>query len=76
MVYTRARSREYDLGDLRLRAHSLNRLGNWLTNVGRTAESLATLYDALAAFEALGDAQGIAETHERLGMANGMMATP
>lgn len=70
--FTRALDLANTIGDPRLRAHSLNRLGNWLTNVGRTAESLATLYDALAAFEALGDAQGIAETHERLGMANGM----
>jgi DNA-binding CsgD family transcriptional regulator len=70
--FTRALDLANTIGDPRLRAHSLNRLGNWLTNVGRTAESLSTLYDALAAFEALGDAQGIAETHERLGMANGM----
>ncbi|MBK9713444.1 MAG: AAA family ATPase [Kouleothrix sp.] len=60
------------IGEPRLRAHSLNQLGNWQTNVGRTAESLQTLSDALRAFEALGDQQGIAETHERLGMANGM----
>ncbi|MEO7912893.1 MAG: AAA family ATPase [Roseiflexaceae bacterium] len=70
--FTRALDLANTIGDPRLRAHSLNRLGNWLTNVGRTTESLSTLYDALAAFEALGDAQGIAETHERLGMANGM----
>jgi DNA-binding CsgD family transcriptional regulator len=70
--FTRALDLANTIGDARLRAHSLNRLGNWLTNVGRTTESLSTLHDALAAFEALGDAPGIAETHERLGMANGM----
>ncbi|HJZ46222.1 MAG TPA: AAA family ATPase [Roseiflexaceae bacterium] len=70
--FTRALDLANTVGDPRLRAHSLNRLGNWLTNVGRTAESLSTLHDALAAFEALGDAQGIAEAHERLGMATGM----
>jgi DNA-binding CsgD family transcriptional regulator len=59
-------------GEPRLRAHSLNRLGNWLTNVGQISASLHTLSDALALFEALGDQQGTAETHERLGMAAGM----
>lgn len=60
------------IGEPRLRAHSLNRLGNWQTNVGRTSASLQTLSEALRVFEDLGDRQGIAETHERLGMAYGM----
>jgi DNA-binding CsgD family transcriptional regulator/tetratricopeptide (TPR) repeat protein len=70
--FTRALELADTIGDARLRAHSLNRLGHWLTNVGRTAESLSTLHEALAAFEALGDAQGIAETHDRLGAAYGL----
>jgi len=70
--FSRALDMANTIGDSRLRAQCLNRLGNWLTNVGRTAESLSTLYDALAAFDTLGDAQGIAETNERLGMTNGM----
>jgi DNA-binding CsgD family transcriptional regulator/tetratricopeptide (TPR) repeat protein len=70
--FTRALDLATTLGDPRLRAHSLNRLGNWLINVGRTQEGLSTLHDALAAFEALGDTEGSAEAHERLAMASGM----
>jgi DNA-binding CsgD family transcriptional regulator/tetratricopeptide (TPR) repeat protein len=60
------------LADPKLHARSLNRVGNWLVNTGRAADSLQTHQEALAIFEALQDSQGMAETIDLLGMANGM----
>jgi predicted ATPase len=44
--------------------HSLNRLGNYLTNVERPQEALAYQQQALARFEQLADQQGLAESHD------------
>jgi DNA-binding CsgD family transcriptional regulator len=55
------------LGDARLHAQSLNRLGNWLLNTGQAARALATHQEALALFEAQHDQPGMAETFDLLG---------
>ena len=60
------------LADPKLHARSLNRIGNWLINTGRAADSLQTHQEALAIFEVLQDSQGMAETFDLLGMANGL----
>ncbi len=60
------------LADPKLHARSLNRVGNWLVNTGRTADGLHAHQEALAMFEALHDTQGMAETFDLLGMANGI----
>ena len=60
------------LGDDVLRAHSLNRLGNWLVNIGTPLEGLEHHHAALAIFERVGDARGTAETLDLIGMANGI----
>ncbi len=60
------------LADPRLHARSLNRIGNWLVNIGRAEEGLQAHHEALAMFEALHDTQGMAETFDLLGMANGI----
>jgi predicted ATPase/DNA-binding CsgD family transcriptional regulator len=48
--------------------HSLNRLGNWLMNSGRTFEALSHHQEALAIFETLDDRPGLAATLDLLGM--------
>ncbi|HEX6110593.1 MAG TPA: AAA family ATPase, partial [Ktedonobacteraceae bacterium] len=60
------------LDDPKLHARSLNRVGNWLVNTGRVADGLQAHQEALAIFETLHDTQGIAETFDLLGMANGI----
>jgi len=60
------------LADPKLRARSLNRVGNWLVNTGRAEEGLRAHQEALALFEMLHDTQGMAETFDLLGMANGI----
>ena len=60
------------LADPKLHARSLNRVGNWLVNTGRVADGLHAHQEALAMFEALHDTQGMAETFDLLGMANGI----
>ena len=60
------------LSDPKLHARSLNRVGNWLVNTGRVADGLQKHQEALAMFEALKDTQGMAETFDLLGMANGI----
>jgi DNA-binding CsgD family transcriptional regulator/tetratricopeptide (TPR) repeat protein len=57
------------LPDLTLRAHSLNRLGNWLVNTGQVQEGLAAHQQALDVFERQHDQAGMAETYALLGMA-------
>jgi tetratricopeptide (TPR) repeat protein len=42
------------LADPTLRAHSLNRLGNWLSNTGRSEEGLQVHQDALRLFTVSG----------------------
>jgi DNA-binding CsgD family transcriptional regulator/tetratricopeptide (TPR) repeat protein len=60
-------------GDSKLLAISLNRLGNWLVNIGRAPEGIEQHQAALAIFEASGDKAGMGATYDLLGMANGMV---
>jgi len=60
------------LADPKLHARSLNRFGNWLVNTGRVADGLHTHQEALGIFETLQDQEGMAETFDLLGMANGI----
>jgi DNA-binding CsgD family transcriptional regulator/tetratricopeptide (TPR) repeat protein len=59
-------------GDRRQLARSLNRLGNWLVNIGRTAEGLELHRQALPLLQAEQDRAGVAETEDLLGMALGL----
>ncbi len=52
----------------RLHARSLNRIGNWHLNVEQPQEALRYHREALAIFQQLHDARGIAETLDLLGM--------
>ncbi len=58
-----------ELADPTLRARSLNRLGNWLINTGRTEEGIEAHREALSIFEMQQDRQGMAETLDVLGTA-------
>jgi DNA-binding CsgD family transcriptional regulator len=58
--------------DTPLLARALNRRGNLLVNIGRTAEGPALHRQALTLLEAAGDRTGIAETVDLLGMASGL----
>jgi DNA-binding NarL/FixJ family response regulator len=60
------------LDDGALHARSLNRLGNWLLNIGQAAAGLDAHHQALALFEALQDPAGTAETLDLMGMAHGL----
>ena len=53
-------------------ARSLNRLGNWLVNIGRTGEGLELHRQALPLLEAEKDPAGVAETVDLLGVALGI----
>jgi DNA-binding CsgD family transcriptional regulator len=64
------------LGDDNLRAHSLNRLGNWLLNTGQGDQALAAHQQALSLFEALHDQSGMAETLDLLGMVYQLVDDP
>src|SRR5689334_13389938 len=57
------------LNESKLHAHSLNRLGNWSINIGQTSQGLKSHYQALEIFEQDADEQGMANTHDLLGMA-------
>ncbi len=70
--FRKSLDRAQALADPKLRAHSLNRVGNWLVNTGRAEDGLHAHQEALAMFEALHDTQGMAETIDLLGMANGI----
>ena len=48
--------------------HTLNRLGNWLINVGQIEEGLRMHHEALVLFEELHETQGIAATLNVLGV--------
>lgn len=52
-----------------LHAHSLNRLGNWLVNIGQAQEGLDAHHQALDVFQRQHDQAGMAETCDLLGMA-------
>src|SRR5437763_9847194 len=56
------------LDDPVLHARSLNRIGNWHLNVEQPHEALRYHREALAIFQQLHDARGIAETLDLLGM--------
>jgi len=58
------------LGNTRLRAQSLNRLGNWLVNTGLVPEGLQAHEEALVLFQTQQDTQGMTETLDLLGTAN------
>jgi DNA-binding CsgD family transcriptional regulator len=70
--YRRASELAPALADPLLHARSLNRLGNWLTNVGQAEDALSAHREALALFVAHGDDHGEAETHDLLGMTCGL----
>jgi DNA-binding NarL/FixJ family response regulator len=67
--FRRAEALARQLKDPRQHAHSLNRLGNWLVNMGQTAQGLEAHRQALQIFEQGQDEQGMADTHDLLGMA-------
>ncbi len=60
------------LADPTLHAHSLNRLGNWLVNIGRAEEGVRCHHEALSLFESQCDRQGIAETLDLIGLGYGI----
>lgn len=68
--------RAYDLarqiGDPATLAHSLNRIGNWYTNVERPVEALRQHNEALTIFKRIEDRRGIAQTLDLLGMTNSL----
>lgn len=70
--FRRASEQASHLTDPILRARSLNRLGNWLSNTGRVEEGLRAHHEALAIFEEWDDAPGMAESFDLLGTTYGM----
>jgi DNA-binding CsgD family transcriptional regulator len=66
--FARARERARSLDDPRLLAHSLNRVGNWLTNIEQPAEAGSHHREALDIFTRLNDRRGEAETLDLLAM--------
>jgi DNA-binding NarL/FixJ family response regulator len=58
------------IGDERLLAQTLNRVGNWHMNQDELGEAMRYHQQALGLFEALGDERGRAETLDLLGMAS------
>ncbi len=56
------------LGEPAAIARSLNRLGNWHSNVGDVGRALELSEEALEIFRANGDSRGVAETLDLLGM--------
>ncbi|MDX1687467.1 MAG: AAA family ATPase, partial [Candidatus Promineifilaceae bacterium] len=53
-------------------AHSLNRLGNWLMNMGQPFQALDYHREALELFETLDDRAGVASTLDLLAMTSNM----
>ena len=66
----RALAASQQLPDRELEARCLNRVGNWLVNSGSPQDALALHREALAIFEGSGDRDGVAETHDLIGMAS------
>ena len=66
--FRRASDLAEKLADPTLRARSLNRLGNWLVNTGRTEEGLEAHQEALHLFETQQNTQGMAETLDLLAL--------
>jgi tetratricopeptide (TPR) repeat protein/DNA-binding CsgD family transcriptional regulator len=71
--FRRASNLAEGLADSILHARSLNRLGNWLVNTGRTEEGIKAHQEALRIFEMQQDIQGVAETLDLLGTANALV---
>ncbi|MCI0552313.1 MAG: LuxR C-terminal-related transcriptional regulator, partial [Anaerolineae bacterium] len=65
----RAEELAQELDEPKLRAHSLNRLGNWFFNIGQTMQGLQLHRQALEIFESDQDEQSMADTRDLLGMA-------
>jgi DNA-binding CsgD family transcriptional regulator/Flp pilus assembly protein TadD len=57
-------------------AHSLNRVGNWYTNVERTLDALRCHQEALAIFQSLNDRRGLAQTLDLLGLTHLLSGDP
>jgi DNA-binding CsgD family transcriptional regulator len=76
LFFERARVLAERLGAPLLRAHSLNRLGNWLVNVGQPEAGLQAHRQALAIFEELQDRPGMAQTRDLLGVASAFAGEP
>lgn len=68
--YERALALAREMGEPRLLAHSLNRIGNWQLNAARPRDAVRLHREALAIFEQLRDAPGMATTYDLLGMAS------
>jgi DNA-binding CsgD family transcriptional regulator len=62
------------IGDLKLVAHALNRLGNWRLNAEQPRDAIAQHREALAILEAGGSERDVAETLDLLGMTTAMGA--
>lgn len=58
------------LDDFATLANSLNRIGNWHTNISQPLEALRYHREALALFQKLNDTYGLAETYDLLGLAS------
>ncbi|HET6319627.1 MAG TPA: LuxR C-terminal-related transcriptional regulator, partial [Chloroflexota bacterium] len=72
---TQALELAWSIGDPRLVAQTLNRVGNWHLNVEHLAEAQRDHREALRLFELLGDERGRAETLDLLGMASNAVAS-
>ncbi len=68
--YQRAFQLARTMEDLRVLAHSLNRLGNWQLNTEHPLEALRHHEEALAIFQQVNDRAGVADTFDLLGMAS------
>ena len=72
--YERALELAQGLDDPGALAHSRNRMGNWYLNAEQPQTAMGYHEQALAAFEALGDAPGIAATLDLLGITSFLAA--
>ncbi|WP_069802192.1 helix-turn-helix transcriptional regulator [Thermogemmatispora onikobensis] len=76
LFFERARVQAERLGEPLLYAHSLNRLGNWLVNVGQPEAGLQAHRQALTIFEDRQDRPGMAQTRDLLGVASAIAGEP
>ncbi len=68
--YERALALAREMDDPRLLGHSLNRIGNWRLNAAQPRDAVRLHREALAIFERVHDAPGMATTFDLLGMAS------
>lgn len=68
--YQSALERAREMDDAPKIAHSLNRIGNWHSNLDRPREAIPAHQEALTIFQTLENSEGIAETSDLLGMTN------